>query len=130
MKLNYQYFTAAMGQIGVLCTSTKKYVYRCGPNTQFKVDEASKPYCDITCSSDGQRFANPTKLTSYNVCTLNSAATAYIKVPFNCPKNFVFDAKKNECVSDTVPNDKFKKILDKYDVETCDKDGNKIKCTA
>lgn len=133
LKLNYQYLTAAMGQIGVYCIGTLKFVYRCGPNTQFKLDASSKPICNKTCSSDGQRFADPFNPASYYVCTLNLAANAYIKISKNCPTNYVFNAKKNECVynGSTIKTDleAAKKKLEKYDENTCADANKNLKCT-
>lgn len=91
---------AAMGQIGVHCIGSLSFVYRCGPNTQFRV-ENSRPTCaPATCSNDGQRFSDVRNPAKYNVCTLNLAGNSYIIRSFNCPKNHYFDAKKNECVQD------------------------------
>lgn len=129
IKLNYQYLTAAMGQIGVFCIGTLKFVYRCGPNTQFKLDTNLKPICDITCSVDGQRFADPFKVSSYYVCTLNLAANAYIKLSYNCPSNYVFDAKKNECIYNVSTLSAANKKLEKYDDDSCKTASLKLKCT-
>lgn len=122
-----------MGQIGVVSSQTSKLVYRCGPYTQFKLDENSKPFCDAPCRSDGQRFANPMKPASYIVCTLNAAANAYIKISFNCPKEFIFNARKNECVFDIsairTSVESSKKKLEKYDEASCGIEANTLKCT-
>lgn len=98
--LKYPYFNAAMGQIGLHCIGSLRFVYRCGPRTQFSVED-SKPTCSpAACSADGQRFPDVSNLSKYNVCTWNLAGNAYVIRSFNCPKNYSFDAKKNECVQD------------------------------
>jgi Chitin binding Peritrophin-A domain len=102
--MKYPNLPASMGQIAVYCLGSTKYVYRCGPNSQFKLD-TSPPSCIATCSLDGQRYADPNNPRKYKVCILNEAGNSFTSSTLSkdCPADHIFDAKKNECVPDILP---------------------------
>lgn len=113
--LKYPSMTStAHGQIGVVCYPGKKFVYRCGPNALFKIDNAKNTYCDATCTINGQRFGDLKNGTSFQVCVSNSASSAgpYVKLDYVCPIGHVYNVMKNECVPDSSSVPSMKQVVD------------------
>lgn len=95
--LRYPNMTPAMGQIGFFCIDTAMFIYRCGPNTQFTVNNLVAS-CNSICVTEGQRNANPDNASQYTVCHFNDLGNQLLRTTMSCPRNYGFDARRNECV--------------------------------
>lgn len=98
--LEYKSLSSSKGQIGLQCIGSFSFVYRCGPNSKFRVENSIPTCSPATCSKEGQRYSDLRHPSKYNVCVKNLADNGHVIRSFNCPKSYSFDAKKNECVQD------------------------------
>lgn len=96
--LRYPNLTPSMGQYGYYCIETAKFVHRCGPNSQFVSNTA--PSCSSVCVTEGQRNADADNPSQYTVCHYNALGNQLLRITMDCPRNYTYDAKRNECVQD------------------------------
>lgn len=97
--LRYPNMTPAMGQVGFFCIASSIFIYRCGANTQFVVNN-SVPSCNSVCVTEGQRNVDPENPSQYTVCYFNELGNQLLRTNMSCPRNYTYHARRNECVED------------------------------
>jgi hypothetical protein len=97
--LGYKYFSAALGQIGVMCLGSPNIpprVYKCGPYQTLETDKFN-PGCILKCIREGQKAAYKENNQMYYQCYRGPAGLYPNLRP--CFNREIFDAEKLECVA-------------------------------